>query len=89
MRPLRVLASACVVGICGCGDKTPTQPSAAAPCTFACSSAQHLGAAGGTGTATVTTDASCGWSATADANWIALETAAQRTGPGDLFSIGP
>ena len=70
-----------------CGG-TSTQPTPA-PCSYALSAASFtFNASGGAGGVTVTTGASCAWTARADAGWITISSGASGTGPGTVaFSV--
>jgi all-beta uncharacterized protein/BACON domain-containing protein len=61
-----------------------------APCSFAISpNSQNVGAAGGTGSATVTAAAGCAWTATSNASWIVVSSGASGTGNGPVgFTVG-
>ena len=62
---------------------SPTEPTPV--CTYSLSpGAFTIGSDGGTGTVAVTTGASCAWTATASANWIAITSGASGSGPGTV-----
>jgi Putative binding domain, N-terminal/Viral BACON domain len=63
----------------------------AAPCSFELSAVeQTISASGGTGTITVTTAATCAWTAQSDATWAVITTGAAGTGTASVnFTIAP
>jgi hypothetical protein len=71
----------CVVAFAGCSSN-PTQPSPAA-CTFTLSATTvSIGAAGGTGSISVSTGSSCAWTARSDVSWITATSGTAVTGSG-------
>ena len=71
-------------GLWACEKKSPTEPTPAA-CTFALSTgALSFAAAGGTGSVTVTTGASCAWTAASDRGWMHVDSGANVVGPGTV-----
>ncbi len=72
------LALTCVVLLAGC-NSSPSTPT----CTFTLSSASvTIGAAGGTGSISVSTGSSCAWTARSDVSWITATSGTSVTGPG-------
>lgn len=68
------------IGAITVGNQTLTV-SQASGCTYSLSpSSASAPAAGGTGTATLSTAGTCGWSASSNANWLAVTTAANGSG---------
>ncbi|MGH7898039.1 MAG: BACON domain-containing protein [Candidatus Binatia bacterium] len=58
-------------------------PTPASPCTYSVSPLnQTLGASGGSGSASVETQARCSWSATSSASWLAVTSGSAATGNG-------
>jgi hypothetical protein len=82
-------AVAVAVAVSGC-HSAPTKPSPppAAQCTFQVGAANSsVGFEGGRITITVTTAATCAWSARSDATWVAFESGATGTGPGTVVAV--
>ena len=77
-------------GTIGVGGQTFTISQAAA-CAYTLTPAgQTFPAAGGTGTVSVSTTASCGWTATSNAAWITLAPNPSGTGSGSVtFTVAP
>jgi len=82
---LRALFVVCGVALAGC-DSGPTQPTS---CTFALSATSAtMGAAGGSGSITVSTTTQCGWTARSESAWITATGGASVTGSGTFtFSV--
>lgn len=72
-----------------CESSSPTRPS----CTFLLTpSTQTVDAQGASVTVTVSTGSQCSWTASTDANWLSIASAASGTGPGTVnlsFSANP
>jgi hypothetical protein len=91
MRRSRGIASgvitigALVGAIWACDKKSPTEPTPPVPCTFTLSSsALTFGASGGSASVTVTTAATCAWTALSDRGWMTIGSGASGTGPGTV-----
>jgi all-beta uncharacterized protein/BACON domain-containing protein len=71
------------------GGQTFTVNQAAAPCTYSINpSSQSIGAAGGSGTAAVSTSSGCTWSASSNAPWLTITSGASGSGGGNVnFTI--
>lgn len=84
-----VLAAALAVCAAGC-HSAPTEPTPPppTPCAYQLAASQStLGFDGGRTTITVTTSATCAWTARSDASWIAFESGAAGTGPGTIVVV--
>jgi hypothetical protein len=67
------------VVVVSCGDETPAQPS----CSYSiAASKQAFAATGGTGTAVVSTGATCSWIAASESSWVSFSGNASGTGSG-------
>jgi hypothetical protein len=75
-------ASVAVIGLAfGCASKTPVEPA----CTYAVSPlTASVAASGGSGAITVTTTASCTWTAQSNSPWLTLPAGASGTGSGQV-----
>ena len=73
-----------------CGGTHPEQPTPVTSCHYALGlSSDSFAAAGGSGTATVTTDAGCSWSASSNADWLSIDSTGQHSGPATFrYSVG-
>jgi Viral BACON domain/Putative binding domain, N-terminal len=81
----QVLVVAAIVGVggSGCGHKSPTEPTPV--CEYAISPGSlSFGSEGGTGSVTVSTLATCTWTATSSAAWIAVTAGGAGSGPGSV-----
>ena len=75
-----------LITLAACSENAPKPPTSPTPtCAFSISiDATSFGPGGGTATATVGTSAGCAWSAAAEADWVTIEGASNRTGEGTL-----
>ena len=86
----RIVAVAVSIGVAiaalwACAEKSPTQPTPPATCTFSLSqSSLSFGAPGGSVSVGVTTGAGCSWTATSDRGWMAIDSGASGTGSGTV-----
>lgn len=77
------MVAALAAAVAGCGSKSPSEPSV--PCTYSLSSTSlSFGATGGSGSVTVTTGASCSWTAVSDRGWMSITSGATGTGSGSV-----
>jgi Viral BACON domain/Putative binding domain, N-terminal len=86
----RIVAVAMTIGVAiaalwACAEKSPTQPTPPATCTFSLSqSSLSFGTAGGSVSVTVTTAATCAWAAASDRGWMTIDSGASGTGSGTV-----
>ena len=77
-----VLYLVLAVTIIACNSKSPTEP-APTPCSYTVSPVTlSFDAPGGSGSVTVTTGATCAWTAVSDKGWMSITGGASVTGPG-------
>ena len=77
---LRALLVVCGVALSSC-DSGPANPTPA--CTFSLSATSvTMGAAGGAGSITISTNSQCSWTARSEVSWISAASGASVTGPG-------
>jgi hypothetical protein len=77
------IVAALAADVAGCGSKSPAEPSV--PCTYSLSSTSlSFGASGGTDSVTVTTGASCSWTAVSDRGWMSIASGGTGTGSGSV-----
>ena len=78
LRVFALASLASILALAGC-DSNPAQPT----CTFTLSAtSMTMGAAGGSGSVTVTTGNQCAWAASSGVNWITATGGTAVTGPG-------
>lgn len=88
MRPCQLLAvsgAAALIAIGGC-HSSPAEPTPPPPvCVFQLTvTSSSVGADGGAASISVSTGASCAWSARTDATWVTIQSGASGTGPGTI-----
>jgi hypothetical protein len=83
---LRIVAIALALAVVwACETKSPAEPTRPAACTYTLSTASlSFAATAGTGSVTVTTGASCTWTAASDRAWMHVDSAANAVGPGTV-----
>jgi hypothetical protein len=86
---LILVVSAASIGIVGCGDGSPTEPTPV--CSYAISSASAAFASdGGTGSVAVAVAAGCAWTAAVTGSWITITSGSSGSGPGTVaYSVAP
>ena len=86
---LRLVVSAASIGIVGCGDGSPTEPTPV--CSYAISSASAAFASeGGTGSVAVAVAAGCAWTAAVTGSWITITSGSSGSGPGTVaYAVAP
>ena len=89
-RRLTLVVVACAAAALqgGCGSSvttTTTSPGGVSRCDVSISASNSsIPAAGGVGRVTVTTDRECAWTATSDASWLSITSAASGQGEGSI-----
>jgi Putative binding domain, N-terminal/Viral BACON domain len=80
-----IISGVAIAALWACAEKSPTQPTPPATCTFSLSqSSLSFGASGGSVSVGVTTAAGCAWTAASDRGWMAIDGGASGTGPGTV-----
>jgi hypothetical protein len=87
-RVRRLLGPVISALMAACGHSASPSPQ---PCTYGVTaSPTSFQAAGGTGSATVSTGATCAWTAKADAGWLSISSGGSGTGNGIVaFTVAP